>query len=81
MSIQYIEMYLRNKTTSEFRTVLAISWMSLILRFQVKDDRRIIIDPCMYHCKGSRPCCMRNGYLSTIKHLLIKEAFHIDDIA
>ncbi len=31
--IQYTEMDLRNKTTSEFRTVFTVSWVSLIPRF------------------------------------------------
>ncbi len=33
MPIQYIEMDLRNKTTSEFRAVLTVPWVSLIPRF------------------------------------------------
>ncbi len=33
--IQYIELDLRNKTTSEFRTVFSVSWVSLILRYAV----------------------------------------------
>ncbi len=45
-SIHYIEMDLRNKTTSEFRTVLTVRWVSLIPRFHCTFLKWLVLDKC-----------------------------------